>query len=284
MKLPSLLVNLFLLYQTSALAQIQIAGKIVDEKGSALAGVNVIIRGTYKGTTSDERGDFNILISENEAINLDFRLIGFKSISKEITNTKVSINLGEIRLIEQITEMNSVTISAGAMESSDAGKAVTLKPLDLVTTPSAMGDLVSALQTLPGTSMVGNEGRLFVRGGDASEVGIYIDGLRVGNAYGSTANNVPTRTRFNPNLLKGTFFSTGGYSTEYGQALSSTLSLHSKDVSARTQGDLNLMSVGGGYSQTLATDKHCISFSGNYFNLNPYQNLVKQDFDWEKSP
>jgi len=284
MKLLALLITLFLLYQTNASGQIQLTGKMVDEKGTALAGVNIILRGTYEGTTSNTKGDFNLLISENETIHLDFRMMGFKSISKKINGTKVPIALGEIRLIEQITEMNSVTISAGAMESSDASRAVILKPLDIVTTPSAMGDIVSALQTLPGTSTVGNDGRLFVRGGDASEVGIYIDGLRVGNAYGTTANNVPTRTRFNPNLFKGTFFSTGGYSAEYGQALSSTLSLNTKDVSARTQGDLNLMSVGGGYSQTLATDKHSISFSGNYFNLNPYQNLVKQDFDWEKSP
>lgn len=284
MKLFALLFSFILLLQTAAFGQTQVSGKTVDEKGMALPGVNVILRGTYEGTTSDGMGDFSIEIPASESASLDFRLMGYKSIAKEITLNNKSVNLGELRMVEQITEMNSVTISAGSMESSDASKAVILKPLDIVTTPSAMGDIVSALQTLPGTSTVGNDGRLFVRGGDASEVGIYIDGLRVGNAYGTTASNVPTRTRFDPNLFKGTFFSTGGYSAEYGQALSSTLSLNTKDVSARTQGDLKIMSVGGGYSQTLSNDKHSISFSGNYFNLAPYQKLVKQDFDWEKSP
>ena len=170
------------------------------------------------------------------------------------------------------------------MEASDEKKSVVLRPLDIVTTSGAMGDIVGALQTLPGTSTVGNDGRLFVRGGDASEVGIYIDGLRVGNAYGSSTANVPTRTRFNPNIFKGTFFSTGGYSAEYGQALSSALSLNTKDHSLRTQGDLSIMSVGGGYAQTLANETQSISLTANYFDLKPYQKLIKQDFDWERAP
>jgi hypothetical protein len=170
------------------------------------------------------------------------------------------------------------------MEASDEKKSVVLRPLDIVTTPSAVGDIVGALQTLPGTSAVGNDGRLFVRGGDASEVGIYIDGLRVANAYGTTAGNVPTRTRFNPDLFKGTFFSTGGYSAEYGQALSSALALNTKDLSIRDQGDLSLMSVGGGYSHTLANEEQSITLTGNYFDLSPYQGLVKQDFDFERAP
>src|SRR5690606_5426359 len=84
--------------------------------------------------------------------------------------------------------------------------------------------------------------------------------------------------------FKGTFFSTGGYSAEYGQALSSALSLNTKDLSMRTQGDLSIMSVGGGYAQTLANETQSISLTANYFDLSPYQKLVKQDFDWERAP
>jgi hypothetical protein len=108
--------------------------------------------------------------------------------------------------------------------------------------------------------------------------------MRVGNAYGTTAGNVPTRTRFNPNLFKGTFFSTGGYSAEYGQALSSALALNTKDLSIRSQGDLSIMSVGGGYSHTLANEKQSITASANYFNLAPYQGLIKQVIDFEAAP
>jgi len=274
----------FILLQTQAFAQATIQGKVLDEKGFPLPGANILIKGSYDGATSENDGSYHFETDLRGSQVLVFKFLGFKTQEITITLDQNSLEIQQIKLIEEITEMNSVTISAGTMEASDEKKAVVLRPLDIVTTSGAMGDIVGALQTLPGTSTVGNDGRLFVRGGDASEVGIYIDGLRVGNAYGSSTSNVPTRTRFNPNIFKGTFFSTGGYSAEYGQALSSTLSLNTKDQSIRTQGDLSLMSVGGGYAQTFANDTQSISLTANYFDLKPYQKLIKQDFDWERAP
>ena len=274
----------FLSLSTISFSQTKISGKVLDEKKKGLPGVNVLIKGSYGGSTSKEDGSFEFETEVEGPQVLVFQLMGFKSIEIAIHCEGNAIQIPDQILVEAITEMNAVTISAGAMEASDEKKSVILRPIDIVTTPSAMGDIVGAFQTLPGTSTVGNDGRLFVRGGDASEVGIYIDGMRVGNAYGSTAGNVPTRTRFNPNLFKGTFFSTGGYSAEYGQALSSALALNTKDLSIRSQGDLSIMSVGGGYAHTLSSEKQSLTFSANYFDLKPYQSLVKQNFDWERAP
>lgn len=274
----------FFLSPFLAFGQTQISGRVFDEQGEPLPGVNVFIKNSYDGATSLGDGRFEFLTSvEGEQV-LVFRLMGFHQTEVNLVLGGDSQRIPDQFLREAITDMNAVTISAGAMEASDEKKSVILRPLDIVTTPSAMGDIVGAFQTLPGTSTVGNDGRLFVRGGDASEVGIYIDGLRVGNAYGTTAGNVPTRTRFNPNLFKGTFFSTGGYSAEYGQALSSTLALNTKDLSLRSQGDVSLMSVGGGYAHTLANEKQSLTASVNYFDLKPYQGLIKQDFEFKRAP
>ncbi len=284
MKSHFYLTALFFFIHLGVSSQTLISGKILDEKGQALPGVNVFIKGSFDGGSSSLEGDFNFKTDLEGSQSLVFQFLGFKTKEIEINCDQEKVTVPDIQLIEMITEMNAVTISAGAMQASDQSKSVILKPIDIVTTPSAMGDIMGAFQTLPGTSTVGNDGRLFVRGGDASEVGIYIDGMRVGNAYGTTTGNVPTRTRFNPNLFKGTFFSTGGYSAEYGQALSSALALNTKDLSIRSQGDLSLMTVGGGYSHTLANEKQSITASANYFNLEPYQNLIKQEVDFEQAP
>ncbi|MBK6266990.1 TonB-dependent receptor [Marivirga sp. S37H4] len=265
------------------IAQTEIKGIVKDSKGEPLPGVNVFIQNTYDGTSTKPDGSFSFSSDETGDQILILQSVGFKKqeLSVQLTGEPIENN---VTLKESIDQLNAVTITAGAMEASDENKAVVLKPLDIVTTPSAMGDVVGALQTLPGTSTVGNDGRLFVRGGDASETAIFIDGLKVGNAFGTTANNVPTRTRFNPNLFKGSFFSTGGYSAEYGQALSSALVLNTVDIPVRNQGDISLMSVGGGYAQTLVGEKNSLTASANYFDLTPYQSLVKQNFDWERSP
>ncbi len=270
--------------QNWAMPQTKITGTVSDDKGIPLPGVNIQVKGSYDGTTSSHQGVYSFETQASGSQVILFQLMGFKSRELAVEFDRDTIEIGDTRLIEQISEMNAVTISAGSMEASDEKKSVIMRSMDIVTTPSANGDIVGAFQTLPGTSTVGNDGRLFVRGGDASEVGIYVDCMRVGNAYGTTAGNVPTRTRFNPNLFKGTFFSTGGYSAEYGQALSSALAMNTKDLSIRSQGDLSIMTIGGGYSHALASDTKSITLSANYFDLKPYQALIKQNFDWERAP
>jgi len=282
--MKTLFVSLSLLFTyCSVFGQTIIIGKISDHKGAGIPGANVFIKGTYDGISTDENGSFRFETTEAGKQTVTSQALGFKVQEKEIMCSGKPVTL-QITLSESINVLTAVTITAGAMEASDVKKAVVLKPLDIVTTSGAMGDITAALLTLPGTSTVGNDGRLFVRGGDASETSIFIDGLQVGNAYGSTAANVPTRNRFSPNLFKGSFFSTGGYSAEYGQALSSALALNTLDMPLRNQGDLSIMSLGGGYTHTLVGKKNALTASANYYNLAPYQSLVNQKFDWEKSP
>ncbi len=264
-------------------AQTILKGSITDQKGATVPGVNIYIKGFYDGTSSDLEGSFILETEEKGDQFLVFQSMGFRTQEIQVSLSEGIMEFNPV-LREAINEMTAVKISAGAMEASDEKKTVVLRPIDIVTVPSAMGDIIGAFQTLPGTSTIGNDGRLFVRGGDASETAIFIDGLKVGNAFGSTTSNVPTRTRFNPNLFKGSFFSTGGYSAEYGQALSSALALNTLDIPLRSQGDLSIMSLGGGFSQTLAGENNSLTASANYFDLAPYQGLVKQNFDWERTP
>ena len=275
---------LLLLFGINSLtAQTIIQGVVTGIKDESIPGVNIYIKGTYDGTSSDQEGAYAFETPEQGEQTLVFQAVGFQTLEADITLGDTVLEVNPV-LKETINEMTAVTINAGAMEASDEKKAVVLRPIDVVTIPGSMGDIVGALQTLPGTASVGNDGRLFVRGGDASETAIFIDGLKVGNAYGSTVQNVATRTRFNPNLFKGSFFSTGGYSAKYGQALSSALVLNTVDFPLRNQGDLSVMSVGVGYSQTLVKEKNALTVSGNYFDLSPYQTLIHQNFDWQRAP
>lgn len=274
---------LFLIIGHALAAQTTVSGKVTDAKGEAIPGANVYIKGTYDGTSTDTQGVFRF---ETDAVGsqlLTVQALGFKTREVGVSCDGNPVT-ADVSLAESINLLTAVTITAGAMEASDEKKSVVLKPLDIVTTSGAMGDITAALLTLPGTSTVGNDGRLFVRGGDASETAIFIDGMQVGNAFGSTASNVPTRTRFSPNLFKGSFFSTGGYSAEYGQALSSALALNTLDLPLRNQGDISVMTLGAGYTQTLTGSKRALTASGNYYNLAPYQSIVKQNFDWEQAP
>ena len=175
-----------------------------------------------------------------------------------------------------------MVISAGSLEASDNSKVSVLKPLDVVTTASALGDFVGALQTLPGTTTVAEDGRLFVRGGDAGETQIFIDGIRVFAPYTPTTNNIPTRGRYSPFLFDGITFSTGGYSAEYGQALSSVLLLNTIDEPDQEKTEIALMTVGGGLGNTQKWENRSLSVNASYINLAPYIAAFPDRNDWQK--
>jgi outer membrane cobalamin receptor len=263
--------------------QTTIKGKVIDSSGQVMPGANIIIKGSYEGASSDMEGNYSFTTTLKEKHTLMASFIGYSVLEKEII-----LSGGEVEVDFTLTEMSNqigdVVITAGTFEAADKKKSVTLQPLDIVTTPSAAGDIYGALTSLPGATAVGEDGRLFVRGGDGYESKTFIDGLLVKKPYSSTTPDLPTRGRFSPFLFSGTMFSTGGYSAEYGQALSSALILTTNAFPGKTQTDLSLMTVGAGVTQTFKSKNASASLGVEYYNLQPYFSIVKQRIAWEKYP
>jgi TonB-linked SusC/RagA family outer membrane protein len=59
-------------------AAIIVNGKVSDEKGQGLPGVNVVLKGTQRGTVTDEEGEYSVEIMDKDAI-LVFSFVGFLS-------------------------------------------------------------------------------------------------------------------------------------------------------------------------------------------------------------
>ena len=276
----SVLAFLLLIFPSVLLSQNIVSGTVLDNKGVPVFGANVYLEGTYDGSTSDESGKFSFETSETGTQTLTISYVSFEP-TKIIDDVSKMKDL-KITLREDVNSLETVTISAGSFSAGDNSKISVLKPLDIVTTASALGDFVGALQTLPGTTTVAEDGRLFVRGGDAGETQIFIDGIRVFTPYSPTANNVPTRGRYSPFLFDGITFSTGGYSAEYGQALSSVLLLNTIDEPTQEKTDIALMSVGGGLGHTEKWEKSSLSVNASYINLAPYIAILPDRNDWQK--
>ena len=264
-------------------AQTTVSGTITDSKGNGIPGANVFIKDSYDGITSDAVGKFSFSTSEKGEQILTVSFIGFETWEQKIKLDSAEKKV-RVKLKDAINELKTVTIAAGAFEASDEKKMVILRPLDIVTTAGASGDIYGALQTLPGTGVVGEKEGLYVRGGDASEARTFIDGLLVDNPYFTSVPDVPQRGRFSPFLFKGISFSTGGYSAQYGQAMSSALILESQDLADRTSTNLGIMSVGASLGRTKRWKKTSLTVLGGYTNLKPYFSLANQNRDWIHPP
>ena len=276
--LNSIFLFAFLLFSLTIFSQNKISGKVVDEKGKPVSGANIFIEGTYDGASSGETGDFSFTTTTtgNKTLVVSFLIYETLKIIIDVANFKNKT----IKLRESVTSLDAVVITAGTLEAGDKARVSVLKPLDIVTTAGSAGNIIAALQTLPGTQTVGEDGRLFVRGGEANETQTFVDGIRVAQPYGATTNNLPTRGRFSPFLFSGISFSTGGYSAEFGEALSSVLLLNTQDDPDQNKTEIALMTVGLGIGNTQKWKKSSLSVNANYINLAPYQALIPQNVDW----
>lgn len=278
--MKTIFILIILLISTLTFSQNTISGKVVDEKGKPVSGANVYIEGTYDGTSSSETGDFTFETNSKGTQLLVVSFLVFETVktSIDVANFKNRT----IKLKDNVNALDAVVITAGTFEAGGKAKVSVLKPLDIVTTAGSAGNIIAALQTLPGTQNVGEDGRLFVRGGDASETQTFVDGIRVSQPYGATTQNLPTRGRFSPFLFSGISFSTGGYSAEYGEALSSVLLLNTQDEPEQNKTEISLMTVGLGAGNTQKWKKSSLSVNASYINLAPYQVAIKQNVDWNK--
>ena len=213
------LVIILLLFAQVLAAQHSISGTVKDSKGKGVPFANVYLKEVFDGTSTNEKGEFSFTTDSTGNFILAVSCLGYSNYAKAIDiSGPVQINL---ILEEGSNQLTEVVISAGAFEASDEKKITMLRPLDIVTNAGASGDVYGALQTLPGVSQVNDETGIFVRGGEAYETQTIIDGATVAKPFFGETPDIPARGRFNPFLFKGTLFSTGGYSAEYGRALSS---------------------------------------------------------------
>ncbi len=273
----------FISFSAYPQAPTQVRGRITDRAGEPLPGANVAVKGSYDGGSTNAQGEFKFTTTERGRVVLVASFVGYQAAEQaaELNGLPVEFHF---KLTEVANELNTVTISAGAFEASDAKKMVMLRPLDIATTAGANADIFAAIQTLPGAQAQADQEGLFVRGGSASETRTIIDGTIVQNPFGSNTPDVPARGRFSPFLFKGTSFSTGGYSAQYGQALSSVLVLNTNDLPDSTQSAMTLSAVGLGGSHTQRWANTSLSAEVDYTNLAPLFALVPQNVAWSKPP
>ena len=277
------ILTLFCFLSFSMSAQITILGTVKDDSGDPLIGANIYLKGTYTGATSDTAGNFNFSTSLKDTCILVVGYIGYETIEKPLILNKSLISVN-IKLKASSSNLDQVIITAGTFEAGDKKRSVLLSSLDIVTTANAEGDIYGALNMLPGAQTEGETGKIIVRGGESSEMKTFMDGMLISSPYTSRMPDIPARGRFSPFLFNGVLFSTGGYSAEYGQALSSVLELNTEGIVEESLSSISLLSVGAGLSHTHRFTNSSLTVETNYNNLTPYFAMIKSDLDWEKVP
>ena len=95
----------------AASAQRTVSGTVSDPAGNRMPGVNVIVKGTSAGTSTDANGQYSISMGENETI-LVFSFIGFTTQEVD-AGTRTTV---DITLAEDLQELGEVVVTALGVE------------------------------------------------------------------------------------------------------------------------------------------------------------------------
>jgi TonB-linked SusC/RagA family outer membrane protein len=151
-----------------------ITGKVTDEKGEGLPGVNILVVGSQQGTSTNETGSYSLTVPDGNT-QLKFSFIGY--VSQEVAADKSIINISLVPDVSALKEV--VVVGYGTQEKKDVTGAVSsIKGADFQNLPS--GGAQQALQgRAAGVNIVRNGGAP----GDAGSIQI--------RGYGTVNNSSP---------------------------------------------------------------------------------------------
>ncbi|MCR5077535.1 MAG: TonB-dependent receptor [Prevotella sp.] len=261
-------------------AQHTVSGHVTDKHHTPLAGANIFIEGTLDGCLTDSLGQFTFTTAQKGTLTLIASSLGYGQRSTRIVLPQSHpLNL---ELEELATPIDEVVVEGSRFGFGTGDEAGRMNALDVVMTGCSNGDIIAALQSLPGTQKVGESGRLYVRGGESSECQTFINGMHVLMPYTTTTDGSPSRGRFSPFLFKGINFSLGGYGSEYGEALSSVLPMTTTDVSTGDKLGFSVSDVELNLGGTKAFRHNSVAFNAQYDDMGLYNALFPSNIDWNR--
>ena len=130
----SLLLSCSLILLTASLqAQVSVKGKVTDEAGGGMPGVNIIVKGTSTGTTTDAEGAYSLDAPSDQSV-LVFSFIGYAT-QEVAVGGRTSIDVSMALSAEQLSEV--VVVGYGVQNKRDVTGAIAkVNSETLLQTPS----------------------------------------------------------------------------------------------------------------------------------------------------
>jgi TonB-linked SusC/RagA family outer membrane protein len=186
-QLKKLILPFLFLFTTIVQAQNKtVTGRVVDEKGGAISGVSVSVKGSRTGTTSGATGNFSINVSD--AAVLTFSYVGFETTEVAVAGkTSVEVTLKQ----SEKTEEAVVVVGYGTQRKSVVTGAISsVRAKDLENIPNgrveqALQGRVSGVTILQNSGQPGSQSTIRIRGittfGGGNDPLWVIDGIVVDN-------------------------------------------------------------------------------------------------------
>jgi len=213
-----------------------LTGKVVDAvSNEPLPFVNIIVSGTFIGTTTDLDGNFILKGLDPGFIRLEASFVGYKqALSSEIEVSVANANNIEIKMEEQNEQIEEVVVKASPFRKTEESP-VSLKTIgigEIEKSPGANRDISKVIQSFPGVqSTPAFRNDIIIRGGGPSESRFYLDGVEVPfiNHFATQGASGGPVGIINADFIREVNYYSGAFPANRGNALSGVLEFNQID-------------------------------------------------------
>ncbi|MFP4557086.1 MAG: TonB-dependent receptor [Bacteroidales bacterium] len=233
-----------LCFNLQAQSQGLIDGFVKEKDGNAIPFANVIVKGTSLGTATNNQGFYQLPIPANTKLTIIYSSVGF-----EPDSMVVSIKSNEVKRINITLMPVSGKIDEVSVISSHKrfGNIERINHKDIEFVPDASGSFESILKSLPGVSSAHEMSSQYsVRGGNFDENLVYVNDIEIYRPFLIRSGQQEGLSFINSDMVEGVEFSAGGFNAEYGDKMSSVLSIRYRTPTKNTAGtEVSFMGANG---------------------------------------
>ncbi len=229
-----------------------IKGRVIDSESKLdLIGAQVFIRERNIGTSTDGRGYFEVKDVPVGSYSIMCNYIGYEKVVKTDiivrTERETFVN---IEMQASSVEITGSTVTAGYFPEIQTQplSSINFSSEEIRRAAGAAGDVSRIIFGLPSLAKINDtKNSLIVRGGSPIENGFFVDNIEIPNinhfpTQGSTEGPIGI---LNVDFIEDVNFNCGGFSANYGNALSSTMDIRFREGN-RSATDIQLeMSMQG---------------------------------------
>jgi TonB dependent receptor/CarboxypepD_reg-like domain/TonB-dependent Receptor Plug Domain len=211
-----------------------ITGIVLDEQTQApMPGTSVIVKGANKGAITDANGSFTIskLPAGTYTLIISFNGYSKKNIDSVVITGNMVTDMGTLKLTEQSITLSNVTVSPGSFSIMGnerlSRQSLTSKDIKNM---SWAEDITRAVSRLPGVSSNDFSSKFNVRGGEADEVLMTLDGMELYDAFHQRDIGGGLFSIVDIETIQGVDLLTGGFPAEFGNRQSAVFNMRTKRI------------------------------------------------------
>ncbi len=245
---------------------IKFTGNVVSSDRQPIEGATVAIKSTNYGTTTNEKGEFEINCRAQFPVRMVVSIIGYTTVEREIRNNREGANITiELSTADQLIE--NVDVTANRQQTS-------FQKIDARHTRvlvDASGGIEGLLKTQMGVSSNSEMSSQYrVRGGNFDENMVYVNNTEIYRPFLIRAGEQEGLSFVNPDLVESLEFSSGGFDVSYGDRVSSVLDVNYKKPQ-KTAGSLQAGLLGAsGHLEGSALKGRLTHVTGVRYKTNQY--------------